>query len=284
MIDMHAELTAVHRTITTGAVTVLYNLERNDITQLTNEYDVNRGGFVFAQLDGTFSRIDGNYTPTVNTAVAIGFNLTQVGTTLENDDVITIQSTDDPARFVTGTISGRDTIETDTDVFFQLDPSTVSQEATFRENENIRLYRGQLENIVRNEVVDITTINGMFETQPTFTITAQGTTSDVPTFTVTTIQNGVNPDPAGQGVLSTYSVSYAGTQVIAPTELPSGSSALNASTTIRNAVNALTTHTATGNNPFTATSVANSADDLIVTLTDEPVSYTHLTLPTKRIV
>ena len=35
---------------------------------------------------------------------------------------------------------------------------------------------------------------------------------------------------------------------------------------IATAVNTLTTHTAAGTNPFTATSVENSADDLIVTI------------------
>ena len=116
-----------------------------------------------------------------------------------------------------------------------------------------------------NEIVRITTSSRDNFDAPTITTTTAGTSSNPPTFNITTFQEGDAPVP-GVGTRSTYSVSYAGTEVIASTELPSGVGLTDAGTLIATAVNTLTTHTATGTNPFTATSVENSADDLIVTI------------------
>ena len=102
--------------------------------------------------------------------------------------------------------------------------------------------------------------------QPTITTTTAGTTQNPPTFTISTFQDGEVPVP-GLGTLSSYSISYAGTEVVASTALPASSTAAQVSGLISAAVNSLNTHTTTGTNPFTATSVANSADNLVVTIT-----------------
>ena len=261
MIDAQGDLTAEHITTQSQRPDSLFELDRGDATFSVDQYDVNNGGILFTGTNNPYPVNTGDYTGSVGVGLGLAFNNAQVGTSIPLDQDITIQSVTDDDIFLTGQATTRINAGNDVVYLFRIDAAG----GTFSGTEGIRIFEGAIEPIVDIEIVRITSNPGIF-TEPTFTVTTQGTTTDVPTFAVSTFQNGTAPNPSGIGVRSRFAVSYAGTEVISSTELPSGADSATAGATIRAAIDALLTQTATGDDPFTVTSVANSAADIIVTL------------------
>ena len=123
---------------------------------------------------------------------------------------------------------------------------------------------GGLMATVADNVVTITTEANRPYAQPTITTVTAGTSATPPSFVIATAQDGVAP-VTSVGTPSSYSVTLAGTEVIASTELPLNSSAATVANLIQIALNNLATHSAgRSGTTVTATSSTNSEDDLVV--------------------
>ena len=256
MISGHGGLTAaVTRNGVAAGGTVATGLQRGR-TSVGPDIDVNVGGYVFANQDETSTIITGDYTPPNRFRMVFNFSNVTVGEAAPGTRWL-IEDTNGTTS-VTGTIIGVTTDDRDdVIVTFIRDAGT----GAFADNSTINITAPEVAARIR-----VTTSQSGVFSAPTIAVTTAGTTDNLPTFTVATFSTGRDPIIAA-GTRSSFSATYDGVRVIAPTTFTSGANAETVGAAIRTAVNSLTSHTATGNNPFTATSTANSPDDLIVTIT-----------------